>query len=290
MQTISFAEDMNPKYRSTMEDACTVVDGFGGDASTGYFSVYDGHGGRNVAEYLRLHLHVNIEKELRSKGDRSVEECMKAAFLITDAECSTTGEQASGSTAAVCIVRKSGLKRYVYAANCGDARSVLCHAGVAVRLSKDHKATDAVEKARIEAAGGFVIRKRVMGVLAVARSFGDFVLKKYVTSEPYTSTTKLDAMVCGTECTLLFTGYHISVLYVSTPSSLVHCMLVPQALHRQVSSFLPSHALTPCPYDACGNLPCACLKPLWCASCRRPSLHHCRPGVSSSLCLCSPSS
>jgi serine/threonine protein phosphatase PrpC len=71
---------------------------------------------------------------------------------------------------------------------------VLCHAGVAVRLSKDHKATDAQERARIEAAGGFVVRKRVMGVLAVARAFGDFVLKKFVTAEPYTSTTKLDQM------------------------------------------------------------------------------------------------
>jgi protein phosphatase PTC1 len=195
VQTISFAEDMNPKFRSTMEDAATVVDGFGGDSSTGYFGIYDGHGGRNVAEYLRLHLHVNVEKELRAKGDRSVEECLKSAFMITDAECSTTGEQASGSTSVVSIVRKQGTKRYVFTANCGDARAVLCHAGMAVRLSKDHKATDASEKARIESAGGFVIRKRVMGVLAVARSFGDYVLKKYVTAEPYTSTTKLDGMV-----------------------------------------------------------------------------------------------
>ncbi len=219
---------MNPRYRSTMEDACAVVDGFGGDAGTGYFGIYDGHGGRNVAEFVRLHLHVNVEKELRGKGDRSLEECLKAAFLATDMECSMTGEQASGSTAAVCIIRRQGAKRYVYTANAGDARAVLCHAGMAVRLSKvrrrragrraragtrqapqhsppplpsppplaqDHKATDAVEKARIEAAGGFVARKRVMGVLAVARAFGDFVLKKFVTAEPYTSTTKLDAMV-----------------------------------------------------------------------------------------------
>jgi hypothetical protein len=44
---------MNAQYRSTMEDASVVIDGYGGDAGTGYFGIYDGHGGRNVAEFLR---------------------------------------------------------------------------------------------------------------------------------------------------------------------------------------------------------------------------------------------
>ena len=48
---------------------------------------------------------------------------------------------------------------------------------------------------RIEKAGGFVLRKRVLGVLAVARSFGDFALKKFVPCTPYTSTRKLDVTV-----------------------------------------------------------------------------------------------
>lgn len=51
--TISFAEAMNARYRSTMEDASVVIDGYGGDGGTGYFGIYDGHGGRNVAEFLR---------------------------------------------------------------------------------------------------------------------------------------------------------------------------------------------------------------------------------------------
>jgi hypothetical protein len=114
-----------------------MLDGFSGDSGTGYFGVYDGHGGRNVAEFLRLHLHVNVENELKLKGDRSVEECLRAAFLYTDVMCHGTGEQASGSTAVVCIVRRDDTNtRYVYTANCGDARAVLCHRGSAVRLSK----------------------------------------------------------------------------------------------------------------------------------------------------------
>ena len=112
--------------------------------------------------------------------------------LSADIAANETKEQASGATAVVCIVRQSGASRYVYAANCGDARAVLCHNGTAVRLTRDHKADDADEVNRIEAAGGFILRKRVMGVLAVARSFGDFTLKQYVTAEPFTTTTKLD--------------------------------------------------------------------------------------------------
>jgi hypothetical protein len=36
---------MNAKFRATMEDAFTIIDGFGSDPGTGYFGVYDGHGG-----------------------------------------------------------------------------------------------------------------------------------------------------------------------------------------------------------------------------------------------------
>jgi hypothetical protein len=152
VRTLSFSEDMNPRYRSTMEDASAMLDGFGGDARTGYFGVYDGHGGRNVAEFLRLHLHVNVENELKLKGDRSVEECLKAAFLYTDIMCHGTGEQASGSTAVVCLVRSDERARYVYTANCGDARAVLCHAGAAVRLSKVRRARAAAGGARARSA------------------------------------------------------------------------------------------------------------------------------------------
>jgi serine/threonine protein phosphatase PrpC len=47
----------------------------------------------------------------------------------------------------------------------------------AVALSEDHKPENEEEKARIEAAGGFVKDNRVNGNLNLSRSLGDFEYK-----------------------------------------------------------------------------------------------------------------
>ena len=57
-----------------------------------------------------------------------------------------------------------------------------------MRITHDHKSTDPKEVARIENAGGIMIRGRVLGVLAVARSLGDRLME-YVIARPYLSST-----------------------------------------------------------------------------------------------------
>jgi hypothetical protein len=55
---------------------------------------------------------------------------------------------------------------------------VFLHVQTAVQMTDDHKPTLPKEKERIEAAGGWVHKNRVNGLLAVSRSFGDINYKQ----------------------------------------------------------------------------------------------------------------
>lgn len=57
-------------------------------------------------------------------------------------------------------------------------RCVLCHDGVAMPMSRDHKPTDPTEFARIATAGGFVYDGRVNGCLNLSRAIGDLDYKR----------------------------------------------------------------------------------------------------------------
>jgi serine/threonine protein phosphatase PrpC len=129
---------------------------------------------------------------------------------------------ASGATAVSALLESSvdGKDRTLYVANVGDSRAVLVTSKppqnedisvisssgyFARRLTYDHRAEDETEQGRITRAGGFIARGRVLGILAVTRSFGDHGMKDFVVAEPYTSMTKLDEESCG-ECPMLILG------------------------------------------------------------------------------------
>ncbi len=57
---------------------------------------------------------------------------------------------------------------------------MLCHQGAAACLTRDHKPSDPLEAARVEAAGLFIAGNRVIGSLAMTRALGDC---KYKTAE-----------------------------------------------------------------------------------------------------------
>lgn len=212
---VSTAEAMNPLRRSTMEDVHIVLPaGSWDNADMTYLAIYDGHGGRDMVDFLQHSLHHNVAFELRDmgqhgRGDQSddddespkdgIAQRLERAFLATDIQAHKFGIHASGSTVALCLIHHE--TRTLYTANVGDARIVLGCADPnrtartiktdAVLLSHDHRADDPVEMKRIDQAGGFCLKGRVVGVLAVARSLGDFGLKRYVIAKPHTQTHTL---------------------------------------------------------------------------------------------------
>ena len=70
---------------------------------------------------------------------------------------------------------------------------MLGHRGQAVRLSHDHRVDDPNEAERIERAGGFVFKNRVLGVLAVTRSLGDHCMKEFVIAKPHYNETTISS-------------------------------------------------------------------------------------------------
>lgn len=166
--------------RSTMEDAHTMIEKFGGKPNQAFFAIYDGHGGRQVADFVKDRLHTNLLRHLNSGV--APQEALKMAYEETDRQIQNTN---AGATAVTAFIRG----RKLFIANAGDARAVLNRDGIAVRLSYDHKPTDPEEMKRIIAAGGTVrggyIEKADKSGVAVARAFGDKDFKPMVTAEPY---------------------------------------------------------------------------------------------------------
>ena len=109
--------------------------------------VYDGHGGRQVADFLEETLENTIYQELVVDDDASIPErlaryvpsflasqflvdfygvFLHSAFLITDMESMNNGLTTSGATCVSALLHNSQGRRTLYIANVGDSRAVLC--------------------------------------------------------------------------------------------------------------------------------------------------------------------
>ncbi|KAF1921835.1 protein phosphatase-like protein 2c [Ampelomyces quisqualis] len=185
-ESLIFGTSSMQGWRISMEDAHACIldlkahihnaQATDADKRLAYFGVYDGHGGDKVAMYTGEHLHEIVAKqEAYRSGD--LKKALQDGFLAADRAIlsdPTYEEEVSGCTATVAVVSKDK----IYCANAGDSRTVLGVKGRAKPLSFDHKPQNEAEKARIQAAGGFVDFGRVNGNLALSRAIGDFEFKK----------------------------------------------------------------------------------------------------------------
>ncbi|RLV95366.1 Protein phosphatase 2C 4 [Spathaspora sp. JA1] len=164
-------------YRMTMEDAHQVK--ISEDEAIAIFAVFDGHGGRQCAEYISNHLPKFIFRQLITPKNKlvnhfGIEKILKNSFFKIDNDLSRMNLINCGSTAIITLIINS----CIYVANTGDSRCILSlDGGYAKTLSFDHKPSNMGERVRIENANGYILNSRINEVLALSRAFGDFKFK-----------------------------------------------------------------------------------------------------------------
>lgn len=166
-------------YRMTMEDAHSVK--VNDDESLAIFGVFDGHGGREVAQIVSDQLPTLLFKDLnplvKSKNTdlKTYMKCIKDSFFTIDHDLSKHTAAHCGTTAIVAVIIE---QKYIIVANTGDSRGIMSlNGGACKTLSFDHKPSTMGERVRIENSGGYVINGRINEILALSRAFGDFKFK-----------------------------------------------------------------------------------------------------------------
>lgn len=190
--------DSKQGIRRTMEDTHVNID----DVSSLYpriygsfYAVYDGHGGKSVADMCNMNLMNSIMKNMVEKGENetfvNVVSILNECFKKFDE--TTSEHKTCGSTAAILFI-STGI---MWSANLGDTEAI-----VGTNDSTKFNVLTTVHKPDLEAdritsQGGFVYNNRVDGRLAVSRAFGDFFFKKpsaqgnWVSAEPTITTYKI---------------------------------------------------------------------------------------------------
>ncbi|VVB02121.1 unnamed protein product [Arabis nemorensis] len=159
----------------------------------GLYAIFDGHSGRDVANYLQNHLFDNI----LSQPDfwRNPKKAIKRAYKSTDDYILQNVVGPRGGSTAVTAIVVDGKKLVV--ANVGDSRAILCSTKTdhVKQITVDHEPDK--EKDLVESKGGFVSKKsgnvpRVDGQLAMTRAFGDGRLKEHITVRPDIEIVEID--------------------------------------------------------------------------------------------------
>ncbi|CAD6273050.1 unnamed protein product [Miscanthus lutarioriparius] len=148
-----------------------------------FYGVFDGHGGPDAAAYMKRHamrfLFEDSEFPQASQVDgmylQSVESSVRRAFLQADLALADDLDisRSSGTTALTALV----FGRQLLVANAGDCRAVLCRKGVAMEMSRDHRANYVEECERVAASGGYIEDGYLNGVLSVTRALGEWDMK-----------------------------------------------------------------------------------------------------------------
>jgi len=173
--------------REKMEDAILIMGQVRQDPMIDLFSIFDGHGGSHVSNFIAQNIPELLEKEIK-KNRSNPKLALKKVFKKLN-KMLVNEDLEGGSTVLISLIVDS----VCYFANLGDSRAVAHCNGETKRVTIDHKPDNPNEQKRIEESGGQIqssvnidgqVVSRINGIIGVSRALGDFHLSKYISNEP----------------------------------------------------------------------------------------------------------
>ncbi|CAI9100939.1 OLC1v1038130C1 [Oldenlandia corymbosa var. corymbosa] len=178
-----------------------------GEEAISLYGVFDGHGGKEAAQFVRDQLPRVIVED--ADFPLELEKVVKRSFVKTDAafanSCSVETSLSSGTTALTAMI----FGRSLLVANAGDCRAVVSRRGAVIEMSKDHKPCCINERKRIESLGGYIDDGYLNGILGVTRALGDWHmegLKEGDTGGPLSAEPELKLLTLTKEDEFLIIG------------------------------------------------------------------------------------
>ncbi len=177
--------------RGYMQDRHAIIlnQGEGKGPSIDFVGVFDGHGpnGGIIADHIARKLPETVMQKFNNNSGESNkengEDLFKSHISSSHVQVDTnmknepfvvTQDGMTGGSTAASLWIKDG---YIYSANVGDSRILLCVDGKTKCLTQVHTPKKESELVRISQAGYQVQGDRVGNVLAVSRAFGDYEFK-----------------------------------------------------------------------------------------------------------------
>ena len=170
-------ENKNSQFNDNMEDYTLIKHPFfsKGKNNLSLFAVFDGHGGAQIAEFLKNNFSEHLLKTITSDYTLRFTEILKNAIITIDKNIENLeNSQKCGSTGTFIIVNNNN----IYCANIGDSKCFYINDKEAIQLTEDHNCKNDKEVELLKSKGVMIFRQRVFGSLFLTRSFGDMEFKK----------------------------------------------------------------------------------------------------------------
>lgn len=178
--------------RNTNEDKHNIILNINGENpdinNINFFSIYDGHSGVEVSEYLetnlpKYYLDKNFSPPFDDGYHKQVFKTIQTQLIKNNLGYS------SGSTCLLNIIYKIKDVLHMNIINLGDSRLVIVYTNrKSKQITVDHKPDEPNEQIRIQEMGGEIYRDSEyvcrIGDLSVSKAFGDEDNAPYISQEP----------------------------------------------------------------------------------------------------------